>query len=176
MDSLYFIVIPITRTWRYFFCTYKTHNNPFFFLLFRLFLLFLKYLILFILQVTALISSFTLNLYFLSKSKKSKARENNSVKPCTDTDRTGFHFVGAFGVAPVGIMLADACSPCVSSSHSHKSKTPGLCSSASLYGEGGIRTHGTFRYTGFRDRHIQPLCHLSMDFITTLKIISYNKK
>ena len=28
-------------------------------------------------------------------------------------------------------------------------------------GEGGIRTHGTFRYTGFRDRHDQPLCHLS---------------
>ena len=28
-------------------------------------------------------------------------------------------------------------------------------------GEGGIRTHGAFRHNGFRDRHIQPLCHLS---------------
>ena len=30
-------------------------------------------------------------------------------------------------------------------------------------GEGGIRTHGTLRYNGFRDRPIQPLSHLSAD-------------
>ena len=30
-------------------------------------------------------------------------------------------------------------------------------------GEGGIRTHGTSRYNGFRDRPIQPLSHLSAD-------------
>ena len=30
-----------------------------------------------------------------------------------------------------------------------------------MIGEGGIRTHGTRRYTGFRDRPIQPLWHLS---------------
>ncbi len=30
-------------------------------------------------------------------------------------------------------------------------------------GEGGIRTHGTFRYNGFRDRPIRPLWHLSAD-------------
>ena len=28
-------------------------------------------------------------------------------------------------------------------------------------GEGGIRTHGTLRYNGFRDRPIRPLWHLS---------------
>ena len=28
-------------------------------------------------------------------------------------------------------------------------------------GERGIRTPGTLRYNGFRDRHIRPLCHLS---------------
>lgn len=28
-------------------------------------------------------------------------------------------------------------------------------------GGGGIRTHGTFRYTGFRDRHFRPLSHPS---------------
>jgi hypothetical protein len=28
-------------------------------------------------------------------------------------------------------------------------------------GEGGIRTPGGFHLNGFRDRHIQPLCHLS---------------
>ncbi len=28
-------------------------------------------------------------------------------------------------------------------------------------GERGIRTPGTLRHTGFRDRHIRPLCHLS---------------
>ena len=30
-----------------------------------------------------------------------------------------------------------------------------------LCGERGIRTPGTLRYNGFRDRHIRPLCHLS---------------
>ena len=30
-------------------------------------------------------------------------------------------------------------------------------------GERGIRTPGTLRYNGFRDRHIRPLCHLSYD-------------
>ena len=29
-------------------------------------------------------------------------------------------------------------------------------------GEGGIRTHGTFRINGFQDRRLQPLGHLSM--------------
>jgi hypothetical protein len=29
-------------------------------------------------------------------------------------------------------------------------------------GEGGIRTPGTLRYNGFRDRRIKPLCHLSV--------------
>ena len=29
-------------------------------------------------------------------------------------------------------------------------------------GEGGIRTLGTLRFNGFRDRPIQPLSHLSM--------------
>jgi hypothetical protein len=28
-------------------------------------------------------------------------------------------------------------------------------------GEGGIRTPGTFRFNGFQDRRIRPLCHLS---------------
>ena len=28
-------------------------------------------------------------------------------------------------------------------------------------GEGGIRTHGTFRYTRFQVERIRPLCHLS---------------
>ena len=32
-----------------------------------------------------------------------------------------------------------------------------------LCGERGIRTPGTLRYNGFRDRHIRPLCHLSYD-------------
>ena len=32
-----------------------------------------------------------------------------------------------------------------------------------LCGERGIRTPGTLRYNGFRDRHIRPLCHLSCD-------------
>ena len=31
-------------------------------------------------------------------------------------------------------------------------------------GEGGIRTHGTFPYNGFQDRHLQPLGHLSITF------------
>ena len=29
-------------------------------------------------------------------------------------------------------------------------------------GEGGIRTHGTLRSSGFQDRRIRPLCHLSL--------------
>ena len=29
-------------------------------------------------------------------------------------------------------------------------------------GERGIRTPGTFRYNGFQDRRIRPLCHLSI--------------
>ena len=35
--------------------------------------------------------------------------------------------------------------------------------SQGLDGEGGIRTHGTFRHTGFRDQLLQPLGHLSGD-------------
>ena len=30
-----------------------------------------------------------------------------------------------------------------------------------LSGERGIRTPGTFRYNGFQDHRIRPLCHLS---------------
>ena len=33
-------------------------------------------------------------------------------------------------------------------------------------GERGIRTPGTLRHTGFRDRHIRPLCHLSGGMIS----------
>ncbi len=28
-------------------------------------------------------------------------------------------------------------------------------------GEGGIRTHGTFRFAGFQDQYLQPLGHLT---------------
>ena len=36
-------------------------------------------------------------------------------------------------------------------------------------GEGGIRTHGTRRYNGFRDRPIQPLSHLSGAGVKAIK-------
>ena len=36
-----------------------------------------------------------------------------------------------------------------------------------LNGEGGIRTHGTFRYTRFQVERIRPLCHLSKELRST---------
>ncbi len=30
-------------------------------------------------------------------------------------------------------------------------------------GEGGIRTHGALRHSGFQDRRNRPLCHLSLN-------------
>ena len=39
---------------------------------------------------------------------------------------------------------------------------PGILSVKSG-GEGGIRTHGTLQYSGFRDRRFRPLSHLSAE-------------
>ena len=36
-------------------------------------------------------------------------------------------------------------------------------------GERGIRTLGTFRFNGFQDHRIRPLCHLSGEFHTQLQ-------
>jgi hypothetical protein len=39
----------------------------------------------------------------------------------------------------------------------------GGCEDLAISGEGGIRTHGGPKdHNGFRDRHIRPLCHLSI--------------
>ncbi len=43
-----------------------------------------------------------------------------------------------------------------------KQKSPSTCRGFSFFsGERGIRTPGTFRYNGFQDRRIKPLCHFS---------------
>ncbi len=41
----------------------------------------------------------------------------------------------------------------------------------SICGETGIRTPGTFRYNGFQDRRIKPLCHLSSSNDLFLKAV-----
>lgn len=40
-------------------------------------------------------------------------------------------------------------------------------------GENGIRTPGTRRYNGFRDRHNRPLCHLSNTAILLQRKVRY---
>ncbi len=40
-------------------------------------------------------------------------------------------------------------------------------------GEGGIRTHGTLRYNGFRDRPIRPLWHLSGTLFDDIRDTGY---
>jgi hypothetical protein len=42
-------------------------------------------------------------------------------------------------------------------------------------GEAGIRTRGTSRYNGFRDRPVKPLRHLSEKLFSNLKLIIINK-